>query len=193
MASKRAKKQAKGARARARELRKKSGKRTGRPSLFTPERVEKILAALQLGAYRQTAAQYAGISDSTLQDWLLLSRTALADGEDGTRAMVNREEYEKDPEGVVPILEPVTRFAQLFGAVEDAEASAEVRSLGQIQEAAQSAWQAAAWILERKHRDRWGRPTTLQVSGPGGGPVKLDAEVADKRGVVIMPPLKEDE
>ena len=42
----------------------------GRPSKFTPETRKKILWALRLGNYRKTAAEYAGISERTICDWL---------------------------------------------------------------------------------------------------------------------------
>jgi len=35
-------------------------------------------------------------------------------------------------------------------------------------------WQAAAWRLERKYPDKWGR-RRVEVTGPGGGPVQTQA------------------
>ena len=42
----------------------------GRPSKYTPERVQRIVQALQAGSTRKAACQYAGISDETFATWL---------------------------------------------------------------------------------------------------------------------------
>jgi len=44
-------------------------------------------------------------------------------------------------------------------AVEKAQAGAEMTSIALINRASEMQWQAAAWRLERKHPDRWGRKT----------------------------------
>lgn len=37
------------------------------------------------------------------------------------------------------------------------------------------AWQAAAWLLERRHTAQFGRQIRQEISGPDGGPVQVDA------------------
>ncbi len=37
-------------------------------------------------------------------------------------------------------------------------------------------WQSEAWALERRGREHFARPTALEVSGPGGKPVQIDAK-----------------
>lgn len=49
------------------------------------------------------------------------------------------------------------QFAAFAAAVDEAIAYAEQRNVALIQRAAVTTWQAAAWYLERKHRDRWGK------------------------------------
>ena len=98
----------------------------GRPSKFTEETRKKILWALRLGNYRKTAAEYAGISERTLGDWLLQG----SEQED-------------------------TDFADFRKDVLEAEQAAEVRALGVIQQAANRDWKAAAWYLERKFPQRY--------------------------------------
>lgn len=118
----------------------------GRPTKFTPETKEKILTALRAGNYRQVACRYAGISHQTLRNW------------------INRAE-EGDP-----------AYVEFVEALEKAEADAEVADLALIRRAAgDGAWQAAAWIRERKNPERWGRRerTQVELSGPDGGPVAL--------------------
>jgi hypothetical protein len=56
----------------------------------------------------------------------------------------------------------------------EAEGDAEVKAVDLITAAAKRGqWQAAAWRLERKHPERWGRRERIEHSGPGGGPVEL--------------------
>ncbi len=56
-------------------------------------------------------------------------------------------------------------------AVEKADADAEARNIALVQQAAPKNWQAAAWYLERKHFDRWGRREKQDIEG------KLDIAV----------------
>ena len=42
----------------------------GRPTKYTPERVERIIGALRGGNYRCVAAQYGGISHETFCQWM---------------------------------------------------------------------------------------------------------------------------
>lgn len=48
-------------------------------------------------------------------------------------------------------------YFEFFEAIKKAEAIAEARNVTIIQSAAKDSWQAAAWWLERKHPDEWGR------------------------------------
>jgi len=41
----------------------------GRKSLYTPDRVEKIINALSVGAYQKDACKVAGITDDTFANW----------------------------------------------------------------------------------------------------------------------------
>ena len=50
-------------------------------------------------------------------------------------------------------------------ACEKATAEAEARNLLTIQEEARGTWQAAAWYLERKFAERWGRKDTTKHEG----------------------------
>lgn len=101
---------------------------------LTPALIEKIVGYLRAGAYIETAAAAAGISKQTLYNWL--RRAA--------------DENERDP-----------IFAKFAAAVEEAQALAEVRDIALIGKAAETQWQAAAWRLERKSPERWGRKVEL--------------------------------
>jgi len=106
---------------------KKAKKKQGRPSEFN--KVSKIIVRLlERGNYRDTAARIAGISHTTLNNWI-------RDGESG-----------KDPEKI-----------GFLAAVKEAESISEDKYLSVIEKAASKAWQASAWIMERKNYKKWGR------------------------------------
>lgn len=106
---------------------------------LTPALIKKIVGYQRAGAYVETAAAAAGISKQTLYTWL-------------RRAV---DENEEDP-----------IFAKFAAAVEEAQALAEVRDIALIGKAAETQWQAAAWRLERKSPERWGRNTSkVELSG----------------------------
>ena len=112
-------------------------------SKLTPELQEKILRHLRIGAYVETAAACVGISRDTFYQWM----------KKGARGQ-----------------KPYVAFAQ---AVDQALAESEARDLGTILKASQASWQAAAWRLERRFPDRYGRHDRTKIEG------KIDVNVGD--------------
>ena len=129
----------------------------GRNTKLTTELTEKICEALRAGNYIETACEFAGIVPATYYRWIADS--------------------EKPDAGVL--------LVEFREAVKKARATAEVRNVALIQQAAQdpNKWQASAWWLERSFPNRWGRQqkVTQEISGPNGGPI----EMTDVRGQVI--------
>jgi transposase-like protein len=115
----------------------------GRKTRCTPERTQVITDAIKAGNYSYIAAQLGGIDDSTFRRWMQR-------GEEGE--------------------EPYSTFR---AAVKEAETHAEARNVALIQRHAQNTWQAAAWYLERKMPDRWGRKERIEHTGAKGGPITL--------------------
>lgn len=136
--------------------------KVGRPSLFTEEVRTKILTALRGGNYRSVAAQYAGVSHSTLRNWLLLA---------------------KDPHAP-------PEYVEFLQDVEKAEADAEVADIALIRRSAQDGnWNAAAWVRERKNPERWGRKdrSQVEISGPDGSAVEVNVAVgADAAAIASL-------
>ena len=109
----------------------------GRPTKLTDEVQATIVAALEGGCTRSAAAGAAGIDPSTLQRWV--RRGERADGRD-------------------------KRFRLFCMAIKKAESMCDMRCLELINAAAsEGRWQAAAWILERRWPQSWGR---RRVEGP---------------------------
>jgi transposase len=126
-----------------------------RPSKLTAHVRERIAQAVSSGASYRAAALSAGVAESTVRSWLARGRA-----EQGARRHARGERP----------------YVELVEAVEQAAGRAEVRAAVLIAKAAESDWRAAAWFLERRDPETFGPPAArLEHSGPGGGPVTLDA------------------
>ena len=118
-----------------------------RRTKLTERTKDDIVKALRAGNSRRDSALYAGVSETTFYSWM-------ARGREG---------------------EPL--FAEFLEAVEKAEAQSVVRNVAIIQRAAEETWQAAAWWLERKRPDDWGRRQRMDI-----GADKEELEVIVKIG-----------
>ena len=105
-----------------------------RPSKLTPEVRAKLLEASRLGLTRKLSAAYAGVDVSTLYRYMEKGRTA------------NRGQ-----------------FRELYDAIKRAESHGAARALIKVHAAADDSWQAAAWILERRHGYRKGGPAEAEL------------------------------
>ena len=63
---------------------------------------------------------------------------------------------------------------EFFDAVERAKADSALRLVSQITLQAPTDWRAAAFMLERRFPDDYGKRT--EITGKDGGPVKVDAK-----------------
>tara|TARA_Y100000310_G_scaffold251998_2_gene258647 strand:- start:4565 stop:4978 length:414 start_codon:yes stop_codon:yes gene_type:complete len=113
----------------------------GRRPKLTPELQKKIVDAIAAGNFNDVAAQYAGIVPSTFYRWITEGEAACSG--------IKKE---------------------FSDAVKEAAARAQIRMVAIINTAANQSWQAAAWWLERKYYQDWGRKQ--QVMGEGGGPIQ---------------------
>lgn len=75
-------------------------------------------------------------------------------------------------------------FPEFAAEVKEAEGAGRVQLIAKIQKAANDGnWQAAAWMLERRDPQNYGRTMRTQVTGADGGPVQMAAQV------VVVPAL----
>ncbi len=125
----------------------------GRRTLLTPKVQEDILHAISTGNTHKTAAQYAGIDEDTLCEWLARGR--------GTEP--NRP------------CEPV--YAQFALAFQKAEVEAKMGAVANVRNAVDKqgkpVWVASMTWLERRHYDEWGRHEQHEIVGEGGGPLYM--------------------
>lgn len=139
----------------------------GRPPKLTEDARKRIVQAIGVGAPLYQAAALAGCSYWSLKTWL-------DRGEQEQIRLDEAERAESSTEAdrtVIPSEEP---YLLLFQELRTAEGAAVARWLGRIEQAAtEGAWQAAAWKLERRHPQDFGRPMKVEVAGPEGGPVPI--------------------
>ena len=117
---------------------------------LTDELIETIAQAIRVGSYVETAVALAGVSKDSFYRWL-----RQAESDDANEMTV-----------------------KLSDAVKKALAESEKRDLDVIDKAAQEGeWTAAAWRLERKFPNKWGRQSKVQLehTGMDGGPIEIQS------------------
>lgn len=123
--------------------------KAGRPSSMTAEAVERLLQALRAGNFRNVAVEWAGVGERTFREWMAKG------GE-----------------------QKAGKFRDFRRRVMEAEQAAEIRAVGLLMKAAENDAKHAAWWLERKFPERWGRRDRHEVTGAGGGPLQTEAAVS---------------
>lgn len=135
-----------------------------RPTKYTPETVAKLCQAIKLGATYALACKYAGVSYHTFNEW-----------RNGRRF----------PQGTTP------DDKRAFGdAIEKAEGDAAIGWLAKIEKSASDgAWQAAAWKLERRYPEDYGRTVSdLHHLGKDDQPLRVLYEIVPGRPKPEAPP-----
>jgi hypothetical protein len=120
---------------------------TGRPTLLTDEVADRIVQVVTAGNYLKTAAQFAGVSQSTLMSWLARGRAAAAITERGDDL----------PATELPFLNFLQRVTQ-------AETVAEVSAVTHWRRAFPEDWRSARDYLARKRPEQWAAKTTIAIS-----------------------------
>lgn len=111
----------------------------GQPTKCTPETIAAVVAGLKDGAYIVDACRAAGIGRETYRVWM-------ARGQEGQ--------------------EPYLGF---LVAIKEAKVVAKAKLLEIIVVHAAEHWQAAAWILERRHRKQFGRSSQIDAKVTASG------------------------
>ena len=103
--------------------------------------IKAITKVLSMGAYKREAAMHAGISESSLRNWLEQGASERRHQARGKRPRMRLRAY-----------------YEFLLIVEKAMADGQLADLAIITKAAQEgAWQASAWKLERRNPSRWGK------------------------------------
>lgn len=117
----------------------------GRPSKLTPETQAHIVQAIEVGATYELAAQYGGVAYNTFNEWMKKGDAAKSG-----------------------------RYREFYEAVKSAEGKAAIKWLALIDKAATDTWQAAAWKLERRYPNTFGRRVVQnEHTGKDGGAIVI--------------------
>lgn len=138
----------------------------GRPTKLTKELIDEIATYLRAGNYIETTAHLVGINRDTIYEWLKRGNAEITRISKTNRARVRKKEE---------------LFVEFTDTVKKAQAQSEAMLVAQIGKASEKNWTAAAWRLERKYPDRWGR-TERNVASAQDDPLKeLAKQIQDLR------------
>lgn len=142
---------------------------------LTEELIEKIATAMRNGAYVETAVAYCGISKDTFYRWL---RMATKDSEKGLyRALsyaIEKAWAEAEMKDIEAITKAVEGTPDQLAVDEDGKVITDVNGLPVVaQYGLPPNWRAAAWRLERKFPQRWGRKTKLEPDGETNSSIEI--------------------
>jgi aspartokinase len=105
------------------------------------ELIDKAHRLISEGHYAIVVCSYLGITESCYYNWI---QKAKADIERNKKSL----------------------YVEFLESIQEAEAKAEMRHLQNITKASMDGtWQASAWYLERKHKQRWSIKQEVQLSG----------------------------
>ena len=116
----------------------------GRPDKLTAAVQKRILEAIELGAPYELAATYAGICRKTLSNWKIRGEAIEAQLKEETN-LKKIEKLEKD------------KYFLFLHKMRQAEAKGMYENLQVINNAGEKDWKAAAWLLERRWPEHFGR------------------------------------
>lgn len=133
-----------------------SAAQRGRRSKLSAESYKAIVDAVGQGTPYNHACALAGVTERTFHNWM----------NEGRRVADQMEELAEmgHPEEDILMLESNV-FFQFFRAVKKAEAEAVQRMSLVVQVAAKTEWTAAAWYLERRCPEVYGRKDKIEHTG----------------------------
>ena len=114
----------------------------GRPTKLTPELIADVRRFLPTCLYMDSVGDYIGVARSTWRLWLRRGRR-------------EAERLARDPKAKPDPGEAI--YLEFSDAIKRGLAEAEMRAVSCILNAAPQHWQAAAWVLERRWPQHWGR------------------------------------
>lgn len=122
----------------------------GRKLILDYELIEKVEQLLKEGHYQKTVYEYLGISSQTWYNWINKGKEL---------SQLDEEELLEIPNAIL--------YIEFFDTVKRASSHAEMEAANMIKKHGKKSWQAYAWFLERRFRERWGR-VNPDEAGHGG-------------------------
>lgn len=114
--------------------------------------IEKAHKLVSEGHYAIVVCAYLGIGETTYYRWIEKAK----------------EDIKHNKNSI---------YREFWESVKEAEAKAEMRHLQTIAKAAtEGNWQASAWFLKTKHRDRWSERQEVTLQGDSQKPIKVELQ-----------------
>lgn len=127
------------------------------PSKFTKETTDLLLAGIRAGLPYHLAAEAAGVTYDTFNEW----------------------QQGRFPRGADKMLK--SEFSE---ALTRAKGGSALRLVSIIQQQAPTDWRAAAWILERRFPRDFGR--RMALTGEDGGPIQLQVQEVQQAVITAL-------
>lgn len=70
----------------------------------------------------------------------------------------------------------IATFPEFLERIKKADADAEIAMVAQIKRSSRRSWFAAAWWLERRHPNRWGKNAVPEDGGEEKGPLEMGVD-----------------
>lgn len=179
---------------------KASDSAAGRKFLLTPEVEQIIIAAVKAGNYLSTAADFAGVSAKTVYEWI-----SRGEGRDPDRpstpelAAFAAAIKKAEAHGKIAALQRIQEAAKGRMLREKRTVTRVIQSKdGTPQEVTEtvekyfpSAWQADAWMLERRFPEEWGRRDRHELSSPGSDKVEVNLDIQSLISKIYGEPVED--
>lgn len=117
-----------------------------RKTKLTKKLTEKLVDALKAGSFVESAVDYAGISKASYYGWRARAEKELTRF---NKALENNSNAR--------IIKSEKKYLEFLDAVDAALSEAEITAIYMIRAEFKNDWKSAAWYLERRYADRWGR------------------------------------
>lgn len=140
--------------------------RRGQKSKILDEATRKtVIDSVAMGLTYEVACANASVSYRSFRNWVLR----------GQRAIGNKALFKRRKEQI---------YIQFVQDIQKAEAQAETVLIRRVRDASKepTRWQAAAWLLERRYPERYGRRdrVAMEHSGDQENPIPLEVSVAEE-------------
>jgi transposase len=114
--------------------------------------------------YRHACAA-AGISYSTYRDWIRRGEAEMQRVDENPKASIRKDE---------------AKYVDFVQSIREAEAVGMKQNLDRIADASKNgAWQASAWLLERRYPDEFGRKEKLDMKAEHSRGIKIELKSED--------------
>ena len=123
-----------------------------RRTKLNKEMIDKICGYISQGLFYVQAANLSGVCEATFYEWKRKGEEAQSKGEENN-------------------------YTEFLKALKEADAKQELECIKKIK--IDDSWQSKAWLLERRHGDRWGKREQLNINH---GVQKEDAKIL--RGIL---------